>query len=234
MSKFIVDKTFWDIFPDAKIGVVLLKDYKNSEASTPEIVEMLSESNKIAKTHLKAENFSDNDVVQTYREAYRKFKTKKGVRSSIESLLKRAVGENPVSSINPLVDIYNSASLRYALPVGAEDKDTFEGDLKLTVTEGGDEFYLIGDEQNSPTLAGEVCYKDDKGAVCRCLNWRDGERTMITDKTTNAFIVTELLDVDKEKDMLDALEFIRVNSEKYLFAKTDVFVMDKNHFEIEL
>lgn len=50
------------------------------------------------------------------------------------------------------------------------------------MTEGENNFYLIENLRNSPTLAGELCYRDDKGAVCRYLNWRDGERIMITIK----------------------------------------------------
>ena len=53
------------------------------------------------------------------------FLNKKSVRSSIEALLKRVNSGNPVSSINKLVDIYNSASLKYGLPCGAEDLDSF-------------------------------------------------------------------------------------------------------------
>ena len=63
-----------------------------------------------------------------------------------------------MGSINPLVDIYNTVSLTYALPCGGEDIDTFAGDLRLTVTQGGDAFRALGDEADSETLPGEVCY----------------------------------------------------------------------------
>ena len=43
--------------------------------------------------------------------------------------------------------------------------DRFVRDLQLTITDGGDEFYLIGDDRNQPTLPGELCYKDDAGAL---------------------------------------------------------------------
>ncbi len=234
MSKFIVDDSFWELFPDAKIGVVLLKNYDNVKDSPVEIKRMLRESNELALEHLPLGNLADNDVIKVYREAYQKFKKKKGVRSSIEALLKRATGDNPVRSINPLVDIYNSASLRFALPCGAEDLDTFVGDLKLTITEGGDDFYLIDDEKNHPTLPGELCYKDDAGAVCRCFNWRDGDRTMITENTKNAFLVIELLDTEREDALEEALEFIRENSVKYLNADTQKVILDREKKEIEL
>ncbi|AWX96068.1 B3/B4 domain-containing protein [Streptococcus suis] len=226
MSQFVVDSSFWSLFPDAKIGVLLLKGYKTPAQSPDELVKLLEESNEIAQKFLTKDTFSENEVIQTYRQAYQKFKTKKGARSSIEALLKRSASDHPVSTISPLVDIYNAASLRFGLPCGAEDIDTFVGDLHLTVTEGGDEFYLIGDEVNQPTLPGEVCYKDDKGAVCRCFNWRDGERTMITDETKNAFLVMELVNSDRVEDLENALDFISQHAEKFLGVVPEKYLLD--------
>ncbi len=228
MSQFVVDSSFWSLFPDAKIGVLLLKDYKTPAQSPDELVKLLEESNEIAQKFLTEDTFSENEVIQTYRQAYQKFKTKKGARSSIEALLKRSASDRPVSTISPLVDIYNAASLRFGLPCGAEDIDTFVGDLHLTVTEGGDEFYLIGDEVNQPTLPGEVCYKDDKGAVCRCFNWRDGERTMITDETKNAFLVMELVNSDRLEDLENALDFISQQAEKFLGVVPEKYLLDRD------
>ncbi|HFI0393410.1 TPA: B3/4 domain-containing protein [Streptococcus suis] len=228
MSQFIIDSSFWSLFPDAKIGVLLLKDYKTPAQSPDELVKLLEESNGIAQKFLTEDTFSENEVIQTYRQAYQKFKTKKGARSSIEALLKRSASDRPVSTISPLVDIYNAASLRFGLPCGAEDIDTFVGNLQLTITEGGDEFYLIGDEVNQPTLPGEVCYKDDKGAVCRCFNWRDGERTMITDKTKNAFLVMELVNSDRLEDLENALDFISQHAEKFLGVVPEKYLLDRD------
>ncbi|MFM0772222.1 B3/4 domain-containing protein [Streptococcus suis] len=226
MSQFVVDSSFWSLFPDAKIGVLLLKGYKAPSESPEDLVKLLEESNEIAQKFLTEDTFSENEVIQMYRQAYQKFKTKKGARSSIEALLKRSTSDRPVSTISPLVDIYNAASLRFGLPCGAEDIDTFVGDLHLTVTEGGDEFYLIGDEVNQPTLPGEVCYKDDKGAVCRCFNWRDGERTMITDETKNAFLVMELVNSDRVEDLENALDFISQHAEKFLGVVPEKYLLD--------
>ncbi|HFI0644328.1 TPA: B3/4 domain-containing protein [Streptococcus suis] len=234
MSQFIIDSSFWNLFPDAKIGVLLLKDYKTPTQSPDELVKLLEESNGIAQKFLTEDTFSENEVIRTYRQAYQKFKTKKGARSSIEALLKRSASERPVSTISPLVDIYNAASLRFGLPCGAEDLDTFVGNLQLTVTEGGDEFYLIGDETNNPTLPGEVCYKDDKGAVCRCFNWRDGERTMITDETKNAFLVMELVNSDRVEDLENALDFISQQAEKFLGVVPEKYLLDCNTPTMEL
>ena len=232
MKKFIIDRSFWELFPDATIGVMLLRRYENAEESPQELVDMLAESNRLAAQYLTAENFSDNPVVQLWRQAFRKFKTKKGVRCSIEALLKRSTGENPVHTVNPLVDIYNSASLRYALPVGSEDMDTFVGDLRLTITEGGDDFHLIGEEESNPSLPGELVYKDDAGAVCRCFNWRDGQRTMITGRTRNAFMIIENLEPERVDDLKALMDFVQENAEKYLHAKVEKTILDKDNSEM--
>lgn len=229
MQQFIADQSFWDLFPDAKLGVVLLKDFQVSGKSSPEIKSLLKDSHQVALSHVTEENFSDNEVIQIYRKAFQKFKSKKGARSSIEALLKRVSNGQEIPSINPLVDIYNAASLRYALPVGAEDMDTFVGDLKLTITDGDDSFYLIGDDTNNPTLANELCYKDEAGAVCRCLNWRDGERTMITAHTRNAFLITEVLDPNKQDQLEEALDFIEGHCKLQLQAETSQYILSKEN-----
>mgnify|MGYP000941112941 FL=1 len=140
MSKFLADASFWELFPQAQLGVVLLKGIDNSGESVRDIKVLLSRSNADAEKFLVKNVFSENPVIAIWRDAYRKFKTKKGVRCSIEALLKRVEKQNPVSYINPLVDIYNAASLQFGLPCGAEDSDAFDGDLILGVTKGGDFF----------------------------------------------------------------------------------------------
>ncbi|VTT42176.1 B3/4 domain-containing protein [Streptococcus porcinus] len=234
MSHFIVDQSFWNLFPEAQLGVILLRDYRSPEESSEVIKEILRESQSLAKEHLTENNFADNEVIQTYRNAYQQFKTKKGARSSIEALLKRVSKGNQIPSVSPLVDIYNAASLRFGLPVGAEDLDSFVGDLRLTITDGNDSFYLIGEENNSPTLPNELCYKDDVGAVCRCLNWRDGERTMITANTKNAFLVIELLDRSRSDQLIEALDFIEYHARLQLGAETERYVLRKENYYIDL
>lgn len=171
MASFAIEPAFWELFPQAEIGIVVARGIDNAHESSEDVKAALAEANKAALAHVPDPTISKNPAVAVWREAFQQFKTKKGARSSIEALLKRASGGREVGSINPLVDIYNTVSLTYALPCGGEDIDTFAGDLRLTVTQGGDAFRALGDEADSETLPGEVCYLDDAGAVCRCWNW---------------------------------------------------------------
>lgn len=216
MRQFIVEDSLWELFPEAQIGVLLIDhiDNKGRDGDKYAIYDLLDEANLHARKHLREAIFSQNPPVAKWREAFQKFKTKKGVRSSIEALLKRVDKNNEVGPISPLVDIYNSASLTYALPCGMEDLDAIQGNLRLKVTEGDDPFFALGDTQISYTLPGEIAYLDDEGAVCRCWNWRDGQRTMITEETKRAIAVMELPDQERVEDLREALEFLRTWIEK--------------------
>lgn len=234
MTKFVIEPEFWAIFPQAQVGVVLARGFDNTMESSPEIKKELSKANEEALKYLKSHTLSDNRVVAVWREAFQQFKTKKGVRSSIEALLKRVNKGDAVGSINPLVDIYNTVSLRYALPCGGEDINTFEGDLRLTQTTGGDAFQALGDEHASETLAGEICYLDDAGAVCRCWNWRDGMRTMLTEKTDQAILVMESVDPERLDDLRAAVEELADRVQAHLGGEVEVAILSKDEPEIEL
>jgi len=234
MSKFVIEKPFWDIFPDAAFAVIAAKGIHN-EGENPAARALLAQACLDAKKYLVEEQTSQNPVVAVWREAFSKFKTKKGVRSSIEALLKRIDKGVGVGSINPIVDLYNAVSLRYGLPSGVEDLDTFMGDLRLTVTAGGDDFLALGDLEPDPTLAGEVCYLDDVGAVCRCWNWRDGQRTMATEKTKNAFMIIECVDPTRIDALRAAMEELAKGVEEVLGGRIAAAkIMTKDDAAMEL
>ena len=46
MSKFIVDKSFWEIFPEANVGVLLLDNVDNSGVSSENVIKLLKESSQ--------------------------------------------------------------------------------------------------------------------------------------------------------------------------------------------
>lgn len=239
MSKFIIEKPVWDLFPELSVGIAVARGVDNSNAKEEELkaelAAALEAANEEAKQYLTADVFSENEVIAVWRKAYQQFKTKKGVRCSIEALLKRASKGNAVSNINPLVDIYNVISLKYGLPCGGEDIDAFVGDLRLTQTaEGNDAFLALGDEENDNTLPGEVCYLDDAGAVCRCFNWRDGVRTMLTENTKNAFLIIECVDPNRKAVMEKAIADLAEQIQNKLGGSVNTAVLTSENPEMEL
>ena len=240
MKKFITEDSFWQLFPGASLGVVVAHDMKPASEVSPESVAeiqaLLARANTLAERHLESPTLSENAPVRVWRQAYQQFKTKRGARCSIENLLKRVLKGNPVGTISPSVDIYNAMSLKYALPFGGEDIDAFAGDLRLTVTQGGDAFLPLGEgAENDPTLPGELAYLDDAGAVCRCWNWRDGVRTALTDDTRNAFLIVECVDPDRVEDCRAATDELASLIEAHLGATIAVKdLITANHREVAI
>lgn len=238
MTKFKITEEFWELFPKAEIAVVQAKGIQNTEAhvadARQEINELLQRSSKEATKFLPEEVFSENKVISVWRQAYQQFKTKKGVRCSIEALLKRIEKGTGVSPINPLVDIYNAVSLTYGLPCGGEDIDTFKGDLLLTKAVGEELFLALGDEEYDNALPGEVIYKDEGGAVCRCWNWRDGQRTMLTENTVNAFLIIESVDPNRKNDLKAAAASLAELTQKYLGGSTEIALLNITNHELTL
>ncbi len=231
MAEFIIDQKFWDLFPQAQFGVIIARGLVNDPgkldpAVLDEIREGLNTAQRGVSRYLTADVFSDNPAVRVWREAFGKFKTKKGARSSIEALLKRAEKGKGIPSINPLVDLYNTISLNYGLPCGGEDLDQFRGDLRLTTAEGGEAFIALGDMENEPALPGEVIYADEAGAVCRCWNWRDGQRTMLRESTENAFLVMESVDPTRRQDLEAAIRSLGQAIEFNLKGNVTVYLIE--------
>lgn len=228
MKQFVTEESFWELFPDARIGVVVAHNMKPEAEVTPDqaadLAKALAAANAAADKHLESNTISQNHVVAVWRDAFQKFKTKKGARCSVENLLKRVLKGNPVGSITPSVDIYNTVSLTYALPVGGEDIDAMDGDIRLGITEGGDAFRPLGEDEDAPTLEGELCYRDNAGAICRCWNWRDGERTALTDNSQKAFLIIESVDPERADDLEAATDRLAELMQEYLGA--DIFAKE--------
>lgn len=231
MKKFIIEDDFWELFPNAKIGIITCNGIDNTIKDENQYKEMISQEEKEALNHLPNEEFSSNEVIKVWRDAFKKFKTKKGARSSIEALLKRVSTGKGLGTINPLVDIYNSISLKYAIPCGGEDMDKFIGDIRLTKATGDESFITLGSDKSEPPYEGEIVYKDDEGAICRCWNWRESVRTMLTEDTKNAFLCIELVDENREKEFENALKELSQLVKESLGGKSEISILHINNKE---
>lgn len=231
MKKFIIENDFWELFPNAKIGIITCNGIDNTIKDENQYKDMISQGEKEALTHLPNEEFSSNEVIKVWRDAFKKFKTKKGARSSIEALLKRVSTGKGLGTINPLVDIYNSISLKYAMPCGGENMDKFIGDIRLTKATGDESFITLGSDKSEPPYEGELVYKDDEGAICRCWNWRESVRTMLTENTKNAFLCIELVDENREKEFENALKELSQLVEENLGGKSEISILHINNKE---
>jgi DNA/RNA-binding domain of Phe-tRNA-synthetase-like protein len=134
--------------------------------------------------------------LESWRAAFRRFGANpKKTPSSVEALWKRVEKSGALPAIDPLVDLYNSLSVRFAAPFGGEDLDRYEGVPRLVIAAGTEPFDTVRDgaptiEQAEPK---EVIWRDDRGITCRRWNWRQCKRTSLTSASTNLWFIIDRL-----------------------------------------
>lgn len=118
------------------------------------------------------------------------------------------------------------------MPVGGENIDAFDGDIRLAVAEGGEYFVTYGSDKDEPALPGEVVYKDNTGAICRCWNWRESVRTMLTEDVKNAFMIIEQVNNTRHDELEAALDELKAMIEKELGGTVTKHIANKENPEV--
>lgn len=230
-QKFMVTPSFWNLFPETEIAVLFADNVNNmSYGKVPK--DLLKQANTSALKWVEKDPISDNPVIKDWREAYQKFKTKKGARCAVENLLKRAKQQKGVGTINPIVDIYNSVSLEWAFPVAGEDRDFLQGDLKLTLAKGGEKFIPISEDSTEEALEGEVVYKDAESVVSRCWAWRDSARVQVTEETKSLVFYMENINPRRRADHNQAVQLLQKRLKDYLGIETTSALITKEYPEV--
>jgi DNA/RNA-binding domain of Phe-tRNA-synthetase-like protein len=162
-------------WPDYRAAVVVADGIHNGPSD--EVSERLLAAAEQAARESGLERAADDPRIAAWRRVFSEFGSKPSrYPCSAESLLARVLKGGELPRINALVDTYNAVSLRHVIPVGGEDLDQLEGDLRLVRAEDG-----------------EVVWRDDAGVTCRRWNWRQEPRPQLTEQTSRAFFVFDQL-----------------------------------------
>jgi len=113
--------------------------------------------------------------------------------SSIEATLRRALKGGDPYQINPLVDFYNTISLRHFVPAGAFDLADLHDPIEVRLTRPGDQFQALDEPEPIATPPGEIAYADGATILTRHFVWRQSRVGLVTPATTSAIFVSEVL-----------------------------------------
>ncbi|MFH1211765.1 MAG: phenylalanine--tRNA ligase beta subunit-related protein [Candidatus Woesearchaeota archaeon] len=233
--KFIIEPEIFRRFPDLIIGVLVAKNL-NNESSEQRILDELRNAEISIKEKFSTETLSQAPRIDCWRKAYSSFGAKpKENKSSVESLYRMVLQEKNIKHINKLVDIYNLISLKHMLPAGGEDTDKAKGDIRLAFAgENEPAVLLLGDTEPRPPHKGEIIYKDDISAICRRWNWREADRTKLTEETKNCIIVIEGLSPANKEDISAALKELQGLIKKFCNAETEIHILEPEKNETEI
>lgn len=215
------------MFPDLQIAVVIVKDIDN-HIYEPIIADMLRGEEQFCRNIFSEQKVSEHPNIKSWRKAYTKFGAGSHYRSSVEALVKRVQRAENIPTINNLVDIYNLISLKYLVPVGGEDLKAISGDIKLTFASGKERFRAIYSQENDPPVNGEIVYLDnDNDVLCRRFNWREADKSKITENTTSAIIYIEGITPVNAIELKEAALDLATNFEKFCGGSSEFFLVNK-------
>ncbi len=230
--RFIIEEPFWALFPDALIGTVVVSGVDNRRGAEAAARALEDEALRTVARLGEAE-IGSLPSIAPWRAAYQAFGVKPSkYRASIESLL-RSAKAGRLRSINPLVDLYNAVSLAFELPCGGEDLAALAGDLRLTRAAGDELFVPLGGDAPEPPPAGAVIYRDDVGVICSCWNWREADRTKLTEATTDAFLCLEALPPRSAGELGEAARELAGRITAALGGSAAVEILDRSRPAVE-
>jgi len=230
---FQIDPEIFATFPGVLFGVVVARDLDN-QGTDPALAELLRAAEAQVRQDLSGAVLAEHPRIAPWREAYRRFGvTPKRATSSIEILLRRVLRGEPVRPINRLVDLYNVVSLRHLLPAGGEDLAQIDGEIHLTFAgEAEPPVTLLGEAEARPPHAGEVIYRDAVGSLCRRWNWKEADRTKLTEETTGAFLVLEALPPAGRDDLERALADLLALLARFCGGRLEAEMLDGSQSEM--
>ena len=235
MTKLRVHPEIFEAFPEAVLGVVIFEGVEN-DGESPEILEALRRQEEDVVRRLGAVPVSEHPHIACWREAYRRFGAKpKDHPSSIENLVRRVGKGHRLRHVNRLVDLYNTISLEHLVPAGGEDLDAIEGDVELAFAGDAEpQVRLLGEPEARPPKKGEVIYRDRVGAICRRWNWKEADRTKLTETTTRGLLVIEGLPPVDRSLVEKASQELAALVEKHCGGRVRVAIVDRENPETEL
>ncbi len=120
--------------------------------------------------------------------------------------------------------------MKYGMPLGGEDLAAIAGDLHLGLAKGGESFFPLGAEADAPALAGELIYYDEQGAICRCLNWREAQRTMLKEETVNAVLFIESINEEQHLRADAAMAELKKISRRLLQSRNQPIYLEPGSY----
>jgi DNA/RNA-binding domain of Phe-tRNA-synthetase-like protein len=231
---FSIQKELFHILPDLTIGMVVATGVDNTRSSK-EIETLLSQAIEEVKNNFVVDKAQEHPNIKPWRAAFSKLSISGSkFPSSIESMAKRILKGDPFPRINPLVDLYNSVSLKFLVPMGGHDLDTLKGNIYLKFAEGWEPFTPMGGGETMTVPKGELVYRDDQEVLTRNWVWRQCEKDKATEETKNIFIPIDVLgDVGRGC----AEEIIRKLSDlipKYLGGTLFSTILDRENPSVEI
>jgi DNA/RNA-binding domain of Phe-tRNA-synthetase-like protein len=199
--RFVVSPEIFELYPGLRLPVVVAEGVE-AAADSSGVKKLWRQAwEEAGQSAAKYGNAQSHPRVAAWRDAMaatgvsgRKFP------SSVESLLRRAFKGGEPPCINPLVDFYNSVSLRHVVPAGGFDLAQLGNILELRLTHEGDTFHPLDSTSLERVEPGEVAYASGNEVLTRHFVWKQSHVGLLGESTSSVLLVCEVLGEVEESD----------------------------------
>jgi lysyl-tRNA synthetase class 2 len=229
-----VNNLILERFPELNLGVVIANQIDNRGRSD-EIMHMIRDRENEIRAQYSTETLFQEPKIESWRRAYSSFGAKpKKYKSSVESLYRMILKGVDLRPINKIVDVYNFISIKHMVPAGGDDTQKVDGNIILRFAAEGEPFTALHSEEIERTKEGEVVYADDREVLCRRWNWRECDKTKMTEDTEDVILVVEGLPPVIPDEMSVILEEFKQLIEKHCVGKIRTVILDDSRPEVEI
>ena len=181
-----------EAFPSVRVGLLVARGIDNG-GHAAWLADMHAQVCDHLTRALRGIELDEHQHIRGWQETHRAFGSNpRRFRPSAEALARRILKGRSLPRISDAVDVYNLASVRHLLPVGAYDLDKVDSSIELRTSPGGEPFVPLGEpEAAEETFPGEVVYSDRSRILCRRWNHHDSEHTKVTAGSTDILVLCE-------------------------------------------
>ena len=120
------------------------------------------------------------------------------------------------------------------IPVGGDDVDKIDGDIVLRFAKGDEKFIRLNSDEVDHPKESEVVYADAKEILCRRWNWRECDKSKMTEYTKNVVLVVEGLSPVSKEDIQSIIRELGLLVEKFCGGRISTHILDSKNREIKI
>lgn len=225
MGTIIISEKIFENNPSFRRGIVIARRMKN-KTEDEDLYSVLKET--LIRRFENPVDLDNDRRITDWRDVHKSFSSNpnKFPPAHIALLKRIQKQQTEIPFINSVVAVMNTVSIEHVLPVGGDDIIAPDSTYMLTVSDGTETFIPLGaPDKNEMPDKGEVIYLIDetKTVMCRRWNWRNGDKTKITEYTENIIMNIDAIGEGSEERAETARDAVALMLEKYcgaVIAKT--------------
>ncbi len=208
---FSIDSQVKEKYPSVSVGVAIIRGItvKHQDPRIEQAKQEFLSSLGGLTTSALGEFLEINSYRRLYKEMGVDWHSR---RPTTEALLRRVALGKGLYTINTCVDAYNLVVMKNRISLGAFDLDQIKLPATLRYAKKGESILLLGDSGPTEYTDKELAYFDQMGGYNIDFNYRDAQRTMVTEKTENIFInvdgVYDITPAQVEKTLRESIDII--------------------------